>query len=47
MRWWAWEGSNFRPRAFWRIGDPQIPASFILDHPGLMIFADDSAVSGT
>ena len=32
--------------AFSRLGDPQIPASFILDHPGLRIFADDSTVFG-
>lgn len=33
-------------KPFSRFGDPQIPASFILDHPGLRIFADDSAVFG-
>lgn len=33
-------------QAFSRLGDPQIPASFILDHPGLRIFADTSAVFG-
>lgn len=32
--------------AFSRLGDPQIPASFILDHPGLRIFADDSTIFG-
>jgi glucosamine-6-phosphate deaminase len=33
-------------KAFSRLGDTQIPASFILDHPGLRIFADASAVFG-
>lgn len=33
-------------KAFSRLGDPQIPASFVLDHPGLRIFADDSTVFG-
>lgn len=32
--------------AFARLGDPKIPASHILDHPGLRIFADSSAVFG-
>lgn len=32
--------------AFSRLGDPQILASLILDHPGLTIFADDSKVFG-
>lgn len=33
-------------KAFSRLGDPQIPASFILDHPGLRIFADGPPVFG-
>lgn len=32
--------------AFSRLGDPAIPASFILDHPGLKVFADTATVSG-
>jgi glucosamine-6-phosphate deaminase len=32
--------------AFSRLGDPDIPATFILDHPGLRVFADKATISG-
>lgn len=32
--------------AFSRLGNPRIPASHIVDHPGLSIFADNGAVLG-
>lgn len=32
--------------AFSRLGDTAIPASFLLDHPGLTVFADSATVSG-